>query len=174
MNSCEIFSQADELVKHSGGRNAKKIAEMLGIRIYYRSDFTNLLGMYTYQWKHRMSFISDRLGDELEQMVLAHEIGHDQRHRSLAAQTGLQEFSLFRMNNSRIEYEANAFAAHLLLDNDEVYSYARQGYDVVQTASAMNSDVNLILIKIQEMMKLGYEMNIPFETDSRFFRKIRR
>ena len=78
------------------------------------------------------------------------------------------------MNNSRIEYEANAFAAHLLLDNDEVYSYARQGYDVVQTASAMNSDVNLILIKIQEMMKLGYEMNIPFETDSRFFRKIRR
>ncbi|MBQ8133102.1 MAG: ImmA/IrrE family metallo-endopeptidase [Clostridia bacterium] len=174
MNPDEIFLQADALVKHSGGRNTKAIAEMLGIRIYYRSDFKHLLGMYTYQWKHRMIFLNDRLDENLEQMVLAHEIGHDQRHRELAAQAGLQEFSLFSVNNSKIEHEANVFAAHLLLDSNEVYSCACRGFDIAQTASAMNTDVNLLLIKLQEMMKSGYDLQIPFEADSSFFGKIRK
>lgn len=172
MNSLEIYHQADSLVKRCKSRNAREIAEMLGIKIIYRPDFKNLLGMYTFQWKHRMIFLSDRLDEVLEQMVIAHEIGHDRRHRDLAAQSGLREFNLFRMNNSRIEYEANAFAAHLLLDNQEVLQFAHQNYDVVQTAAVMNSDVNLMLIKLQEMMKLGYDLNVPFEPDSRFFAKI--
>ncbi len=174
MDSYKIYRQANELVHRCKSRNAHDIADMLGIKIIYRHDFKNLLGMYTYLWKHRMIFLNDRLDDDLEQMVIAHEIGHDQRHRELAAKSGLQEFSLFRMNNSIIEYEANAFAAHLLLDSDEVCSYAKQNYDVVQTSAAMNSDVNLMLIKLREMINLGYDLSVPFEHDSRFFKEIRK
>ena len=173
MDSAEIYCRAEQLVKKCGSRNARDIAEMLGIRIIYRPDFKDLLGMYVYMLRHRLIFLSDRLDDKLEQMVIAHEIGHDQRHRELSAQGGLQEFSLFRMNNSIIEYEANVFAAHLLLDNDEVCRYARMGYDVVQTSAAMNSDINLMLIKLREMSQLGYELSVPFEHDSKFFGKIK-
>ena len=70
-------------------------------------------------------------------------------------------------------HRANAFAAHLLLDNDEVYSLARQGYDVVQISQMMGSHINLMLIKMQEMNKLGYDFRIPYTPDSRFFRNIR-
>ena len=35
---------------------------------------------------------------------------------------------------SRPEYEANTYAAHLLLDGEEVYSLAMDGYDLVQIA----------------------------------------
>lgn len=72
------------------------------------------------------------------------------------------------------EYEANAFGSHLLLDNDKVYELAKQGYDVVQISAALGSDINLMLIKLQEMNKLGYDFNIPFTPDSKFFRKIER
>lgn len=41
----------------------------------------------------------------------------------------LQEFELFRMR-SGTEYEANAFAAHVLIDTDECLEYARGGYDL--------------------------------------------
>ena len=173
MDSAEIFRQADSLVRRCGCRDSREIAASLGIRIYYRPDFKKLLGMYTYQWKHRMIFISDKLDHYLEQMVIAHEIGHDIRHRELAARCGMQEFSLFRMNNSITEYEANVFAAHLLLDNDEVIACAGRGYDVVQTAAALNSEVNLVLIKLQEMTKLGYDLTLPYQPDSRFLKNIR-
>ena len=72
------------------------------------------------------------------------------------------------------EYEANAFASHILLDDEEVYSLARQGYDVVQIAQMMGSNINLMLIKMQEMNKLNYDLRIPYDPDSKFFRKIHR
>ena len=41
-------------------------------------------------------------------------------------------------------------------------------------SAALGSDINLMLIKLQEMNKLGYDFNIPFTPDSKFFRKIER
>ena len=84
----------------------------------------------------------------------------------------MREFELFRMQSST-EYEANAFAAHLLIDTDECLEYAREGYDVVQIARMMNSEINLMLIKLQELNRLGYNLRLPMEPRSDFFKKIR-
>ena len=174
MNSSQIFEKARRAVRDAGTRNAEKIAECLGIRVVFMPDYKDLLGMYTSRWRMRIIFLNDRLDNVWLQMVLAHEIGHDALHRELAtvAKYGMQEYQLFNLRNAT-EYEANAFAAHLLLDNDEVYELAREGYDVVQMANAMNSHINLMLIKLQEMNKLGYDLRVPIEPDGRFLRKIR-
>ena len=173
MESYAIFNQADNLVRQCGTRNAEKIAHELGIWIYYEEAFDDLLGMYTFRWNHRLMFLNPRIDGQLKDMVIAHEIGHDQRHRDIAkAGQPLKEFSLFRMKDST-EYEANAFAAHILLPNDEVYSLAREGHDVFRISQMMGADVNLMLIKMQEMNKLGYDFNIPMQHDSRFFRRIK-
>ena len=72
------------------------------------------------------------------------------------------------LRNLSFQYEryhrirSNALGSHLLLDNDKVYELAKQGYDVVQISAALGSDINLMLIKLQEMNKLGYDFNIPF------------
>lgn len=80
------------------------------------------------------------------QVVGAHELGHDQLHRDIA-EVGFQEFELFRMSNST-EYGANASAAHLLTDMDDCIELVRNGYDVVTTAKTMNTEINLLLIKL--------------------------
>lgn len=173
MESYEIFKQADSLVRQSGTRNAEQIAKNLGIWIYYVNSFDDLLGMYTFRWNHRLVFLNSKIDGQLKEMVIAHELGHDQRHRDIAkAGQTLKEFSLFSMKDTT-EYEANAFASHLLLSNDEVYSIARQGHDVVYMAQSMGVNINLMLIKLQEMNHLGYDFNIPLQHDSRFFRKIK-
>lgn len=172
MDSHALFKQANRLVRQCGTRDAVRIAEEIGIKIYYEPSFTDLLGMYTFRWNHRMMFLNPKMDAYLTQMVAAHEIGHDARHRKLAKQNGLKEFVLFNMKDNT-EYEANAFGAHILLDNDEVYSLARQGCDVVQLAGIMGSDINLMLIKLQEMNKLGYDFNLPYNPDSHFFRDIK-
>ena len=84
----------------------------------------------------------------------------------------MREFELFRMQSST-EYEANAFAAHLLIDTDECLEYAREGYDVVQIARMMNSEINLMLIKLQELIRLGYNLRLPMEPRNDFFKKIK-
>ena len=71
------------------------------------------------------------------------------------------------------EYVANAFAAHLLLDNDEVLELAMDGYDIVQIAGILNSDINLLLIKMLEMNKMGYNFNVPCYPERNFFKKIK-
>jgi len=171
INSYGIYKAADRVVRLSGTRSPKRIAHDLGIDILYRNDFEDLLGMYTYKWKHRFIFLNDRLDDYMEQMVIAHELGHDAFHRDIAGD-GLKEFILFRMKDNT-EYVANAFAAHVLLPDNEVLELARYGYDVVQIASELGSDINLLLIKLQELNKLGYHFNVPWSPDSKFFRKIK-
>lgn len=173
LDSYSIFKQADDLVKQCGTRNVDYIIKDLGIQIYYEDYFNDLLGMYTFRWNHRMMFLNARLQGYLKQMVLAHELGHDQRHRDKAkAGSPLREFSLFLMNDTT-EYEANAFASHILLENDEVYQLAKEGYDVPRLAKYMGTDMNLMLIKLQEMQRIGYDIFAPMQADAKFFRKFK-
>ena len=128
--------------------------------------------MYTYRWRTRAIFLNNRMDETLTQMVCGHEIGHDIYHRELAKNDGLKEFELFRMYNST-EYEANAFASHILINTEECLELALNGYDVVQMAKMMNSEINLLLIKLQEMAKLGYELRLSMTPQGDFFKNIK-
>lgn len=170
MDSIQLY-QAARKVQPSAGHDMLALAEELGIHVEFADDYKDLLGMYFNKWHHRFIFLNSRLDEDWLPMVLAHEIGHDQLHRELA-KTGLQEFELFRMN-SRTEYEANAFAAHLLLDSDEVYDALREGMDIASVAQSMNCNINLVLIKLNEMHRLGYDIRLTDTADSAFLKKIR-
>ncbi|WP_333657471.1 hypothetical protein [Tissierella praeacuta] len=61
----------------------------------------------------------------------------------------------------------------MLLDNDRVFELAMDGYDIVQIAGILNSDINLLLIKMQEMNKMGYNFNVPCYPERNFFKKIK-
>ena len=170
IDSFYIYSKANDIVKRTGTNNPMKIAPEIGILLRYSEELDKLLGLYTYRWKHRIILLNDKMDEIMAKMVCAHEIGHDTLHRDLAKGNGLKEFVLFNMKDTT-EYEANAFAAHLLIDNDDVYSLSREGYDVVQMAKQLNVNINLMLIKLQELNKLGYNFRVPCEADSLFFRK---
>ena len=169
IDSHRIYNAAAKLVRQCETRNPKRIAADLGVKVIYRHDFAELLGMYTYRWRHRFIFLNGRLDEYMEQMVIAHELGHDAFHRKLAGD-GLKEFILFSMKDDT-EYTANAFAAHVLLPDDDVLECARAGDDVVQIAQKLGSDINLLLIKLQELNKLGCNLNVPWAPDSKFFQK---
>lgn len=169
INSFEIYKKATQLVQKTGTNDAVQIADELGIKLYF-NNYENMLGMYTYRWKHRFIFLNNNLDGNMLQMVLAHELGHDIFHRNLAS-NGLQEFALFDIR-SITEYEANAFAAHILLENEDVLSLARAGNDVAQIASNLNSHINLLLIKMQEMNRMGFDFNVPYRAEGDFLSKI--
>ena len=146
------------------------IAKEIGIHILYNDNYEKLLGMYCVFRGQRFITLNSRLDDIWLPMVTAHEIGHDQLHRELL--TGpFTEYVLFPQRDIT-EYEANACASHLLLDNEDVYESLREGKDIQTIAREENVDLNLLLIKLQEMRALGYPLKPGDSADSTFFRKI--
>ena len=120
IDSFYIYSKANEIVKQTDTRNPMQIASDTGIMLRYSDELDQLLGLYTYRWKHRIILLNDKMDDIMARMVCAHELGHDHLHRDLAKGDGLKEFVLFNMKDNT-EYEANAFAAHILLDDKEYF-----------------------------------------------------
>lgn len=168
-----IHRKATDIVKGCGTRNTERIARELGIYVHYLNDLDALLGMYTYRHKERHILLNANMEDLVKQMVCGHEIGHDCLHRDLAkGDSGLQEFTLFDIRNET-EYEANAFSAHLCIDDEELIDLMREGYDVVQLSSIMGTNVNLMLIKLNELNRLGWQLNLPYVPHADFLRKVR-
>lgn len=156
-NNERIVARAQSLLKKFDTRDPFRIAESLGIRIKYTDFLYQLKGMYTVINRKRYIILNNKNKSVMNRIVCAHELGHDQIHRDYAKDTIMQEFMLYEMSN-RLEYEANIFAAALLLDNDTVLDLIEQGFDAVQIAAATKSDVNLVALKVDSLIQDGYRL----------------
>lgn len=155
-----IYNKAEGLVEIFGTRNPEKIVKFSGIEIFY-NEFEKLLGMYTCLFERRIIILNSLLSAEMNRMVLTHELGHDVLHREGAVSTnGVADFKEFSMTckSGTLEYEANAFCAHLLIPNEDFFDSIKEGYNVDAMASAFGVDPNIILIKGRELQKMGYKL----------------
>lgn len=169
MSQQYIHTLAQELVDRFGTRDPFAIAKELGAHIKFVDNFVNLKGMYRVILGERYIFLSNHLDERTQRIVCAHELGHDQLHRTLATDSIIQEFMLYDMN-SRPEYEANLFAAALLLDDESIQECAADGCDVLQTAMRLETDINLVLIKMAQMNERGHKFNTPARSNTTFLK----
>jgi len=152
-----IISRADSLISRFDTRNPFQIAKELGITVVHWDGFNRLKGMYRAIKRNRYIFINSNLDRRTAIIVCAHELGHDQLHRELGKGNGIHEFSLYNMA-SRCEYEANVFTAELTLPDDETIQLIKEGYDSEQIARYLNSDINLVALKVDNLVRSG----LPF------------
>ena len=167
MSSDQIRKEALRLVKYHGTRNPFEIAKELGIHVLFDYDFETLKGMYKVIQRSRFIFINGNLDERDQRTICAHELGHDRLHREYAKNEMFQEFMLYNMQ-TRPEYEANIFASELLIDNDEIFSLIEDEYDIYQIARALDEDINLVLIKVDELRKQGHDVKAPYRPRSDF------
>jgi len=159
MSTEHIHEAAKKLISRCNTREPFKIARQIGINVWWRNDFVKLKGMYKVIERNRFIFVNSNLDEYERRVIIAHELGHDTLHRDLAASGVLPEFTLYDMK-TRPEYEANVFAADILLDDEEVFDLARGGYDETQIARWLGVNINLLLIKLNEMNKRGYDFKL--------------
>lgn len=171
IDSKRIYQKADKLMKRFHTEDPEEIAEAMGIIISDSLPSKDLLGMYFCKWRHRAILLHPDLEVHVRKCIIAHELGYDQFHRAEAEKGPMQEFSLFKMTNV-MEYEANAFASHIILDTDETLRQIHEGATVVEIAQRACVDINLVLIKVEELRKMGYDLTVPGETNGSFLKKI--
>ena len=151
---------ADKIYKKHKTRNANELAELLGITVY-ECPFVNQKGVYKIIERNPYVYIKETLEPQLRNIVLLHEIGHHVLHRKEATiLNGFQEINIFDMHKNKMEYEANVFAAQISLSDADVLEYVMQGYSIDEIAAKMESDVNLVALKVDILSKKGYDLRM--------------
>ena len=166
------FSLPMRLIRRFETRDPFEIAEEMGITVLIRSDFNRQKGAFAVIGNISFIFINGRLSEYMQRLICAHELGHALLHRKLGTVPGgMMEFEIFDIKDET-EYDANVFAANLLIDEQEVLEMAREGYDVVHIAKELNLNVNILLVKLNEMSKKGYDLRVPYEPSRKFLGRI--
>ena len=169
MSSDYIRKEAERLVGYYGTRDPFRIAKELGVHVLFEYDFKSLKGMYKVIQRSRFIFINGNLSERDQRTICAHELGHDRLHKQFAKTTAFQEFMLYDMR-TRPEYEANIFACELLIGDDDIFPLIDREYDIYQIAGELGEDMNLVLIKIDELRKLGHDVRAPYRPNSDFLK----
>lgn len=127
-----------------GTNDPRRIAEFLGIHIVIM-PLGNAAGYYKYMKRIRWIFINENIIDDEAyfRVVMAHELGHALLHRNENC-TFMAKHTL--LSTSRIEKEANQFAAQLLITNELLHEYA--GCTQEQFCSATGYPAELIIQKL--------------------------
>lgn len=144
----EIRKSAADAVRQYGTRDPFTLAREMRTELLVR-ELGTLKGFYKDVYGTPFIFLSRHLSRGEATLVCAHELGHHLLHRQFAA-FGFEEVSVFSPA-SRREYEANLFAAELLLDTKEVFDAARAGGTAAQIAAELGADVRLVELKLAAM-----------------------
>ena len=140
-----------QLIRRYRTRDPFMLADALDVTVMFRENFRRQKGAFSIVAGRSFIFINANLSDALQRLICAHELGHVLLHRQLARSGGpLIEFELLDLA-SRCEYEANVFAAALLLDDDELVEHLQAGEDLQAIARSMGVHVDLLLLRLQTM-----------------------
>lgn len=165
----QVIRKTGRMLEECKTRDPFRLCEIRDITVL-QLPFRRQKGAYRVIQRNSFIYLKEDLPEEEKKLVLAHELGHDFNHRKLAAlQGGFQEFELFNMRQGRLEYEANVSCAEILLPDEEVLEAIHQGYDLQQMASALHSDINLMAVKVDNLIRKGYSLR-PQEHRNDFLR----
>lgn len=137
-----IVDRAASVLKDYG-QNPFDAATELGAYISFK-DLGSLKGAYFGAMPKPTIVINESLDEHTQKIVCAHELGHFVLHRE--SNFSCENITTGSLTNIGIlEREANIFAAAYLIDVDAAKNLLISGRTVVETASILETDVNLLL-----------------------------
>ena len=110
----DIKQLVNYYVRKFNTRNPYELAKCLNVEVQI-GTLGNQAGCYMFLKNHKCIFLNEELEENEMQLVMAHELGHAIMHR--------KENCYFIRNktlllNSKMEIEANTFAAELLIPDE--------------------------------------------------------
>jgi len=167
-NIKDIAAIADAVVKEYSSRDPYEIAEKEGVRVC-SYDLGSLNGMYVVISNVEFIALSSALSGGEERLVCAHELGHHYLHRELAQTSALADSSLYS-GGGRLEYEANAFAAELLITDREMLEVIKDCPDLEKAATELGQLPELVAVKCEILRERGLNLR-PLEIESGFLKR---
>lgn len=163
MSSIDYISgMAEKLTRKYETRDPYRICGQLGVSIRFKDLGTDIKAYYFFQSRIRNIVINNRVSEVVQKILVAHELGHERLHREMAMLKGFQEVELFDMANPA-EYEANLFAAELLIDDKELLELLNDSESsFFGVAKELNIPAALLDFKFRVLKYKGYRIEAPY------------
>lgn len=134
------------LIEIYGTGNVYELISALNIKLIKKELKPGIKGRFFRDvFGNEYIYISNKLSDEEEKIVIAHELGHAILHPDLISSYYTENHLL---NKDQIEYQANEFAAELLISENIDFST----YDSITT-----KELSILLEVSEELIKIKYK-----------------
>lgn len=145
-----------------------RLARAMGILLLFEpmGDSPNACkGFYLSQSRAQVITVNSCLPDQLQRVILGHELGHAVLHRKAAggrstAARAFHDFTLFDAS-STLEYEANIFAADFLMKDDDILELMSEGISFFGAADALGIPPELLDFKLRVLKRKGFRVIDP-------------
>jgi len=152
-----------------------KLCRALGIIVLYESMGTYdgaCKGFFLSQSRKRSITINCDLPKALQRIIATHELGHAVLHAKAAGVKAFHDFALFD-DTSRMEYEANIFAAEFLMEDEDVLERLNDDISFFGAAAELRVPAELLDFKFRIMKRKGFMMiDPPFMSNSNFLKNV--
>ena len=171
MRNTYIYTETNKLIRKYGTRDPFEIMDQMHIVVGETSRYQKLKGYCFMSCKTIYVMISSFLSEEEKKIVAAHELGHIILHRSQLKMAPMKDDTLYNMMDNT-EYQANLFAADLLLDDSDIADMVQnEDLDYFGLCSSLNSSPELMSFKLYSLTKRGQAYHMPMEIQSNFLGK---
>ena len=166
----QISRTVDKLSRKYQTRDPRELCAALGVRIRLKDLGTEIKAYYFYQSGIRNIVLNSRVSEPIQRILLAHELGHDQLHKRIAMLKGFQELELFDMTRPA-EYEANIFAAELLVGDGELLELLNDdNKSFFDVARDLDVPAPLLDFKFRIFKHKGYHIEPPYIANGDFLK----
>lgn len=117
-------------------------------------------GFFLKQSRKKAITINSDLGEELQRIILMHEIAHAVLHANVPGVKGFHDFHFFDQTNI-YEYQANIFAADYLMADELVLEILNDDISFFGAASILCVPAELLDFKFRVLKRKGYKVIDP-------------
>lgn len=165
-----ISSKIKRLIKKYDETDPFRLCEHLGILVFFEELSPKLKGYFFQQFRIKIIIINSKLSEDLQRIICAHELGHAILHKDLAAKNTLNDFALFD-TVTKPEFEANLFAAELLISDEAVIERLNDDLSFFGVASALYVPAELLDFKFRILKHKGYRLEAPLYARGDFLKQ---
>lgn len=158
-----ICSLVQNIRDNHAQSNPLKICEEMGIVTLFApmgKSPAACKGFFLTQSRIKSITINSDLSEDLQRIICAHELGHAMLHRDRSGVNAFHDFSFFD-GVDRLEYEANIFAAELLLPDTDVLKILNEDLSFFQAAAKLYVPAELLDFKFRTLKWKGYKVIEP-------------
>ena len=171
MSRLYVYQAIAKLIRRHRTRDPFELMDALHVQVRFYYDLTGTKGFTRYFLRQYFVGINGNLSASEQRVVAAHELGHIVLHAEALKTAPLFDTAVYD-KRSNTEYEANLFAADLLIADEDVLTAAEgpdMDYDTL--CLSMHVSAGLMNFKLRSMQKRGIDIPLVSECDSRFLYK---
>ena len=168
MSRLYVYQKAEKLARRYRTRDPLELLSAMHVQVRFYYDLCSTKGFTRYLLRQYFVGINGNLPRSEQRIVAAHELGHIVLHASELRTAPLFDTAVYDKRSST-EYEANLFAADLLLrDEDVMESAGRPETGLEELCLSLGTTPGLMNFKLRSMYRRGLGIPLFAECDSRF------